>query len=83
MPLMYILYSAKLDSYYIGYTSGSLIERIRRYNSKHKGFTGQANDWKIRYYEHFANSEEAKKRESEIKSWKSRKRIEKLVQSIP
>ncbi|HNQ67231.1 MAG TPA: GIY-YIG nuclease family protein [Bacteroidales bacterium] len=43
---VYILYSKKLDRYYIGYTGDFLEERLRRHNCEHKGFTGSANDWK-------------------------------------
>ena len=45
----------------------------------HKGFTARAKDWEIIYTERYHTKHEAYKREREIKKWKSRKMIEKLV----
>jgi hypothetical protein len=50
-----------------------------KYLSNHKGFTGKVNDWVIVYQELFNTKAEANKREREIKNWKSRKIIEKLI----
>ncbi len=80
---VYILYSEIRKTYYIGYTGETISERIRKHNSNHKGFTGSANDWILKYFEIYDTKELAIKREKEIKSWKSKQRIEKLVQSIP
>ena len=68
-----------MDKFYVGSTSDTLIERIRRHNSIHTGFTGRANDWKLVYEENFDDKTMAIRREREIKSWKSRKRIELLI----
>jgi len=46
----------------------------------HKGFTSKAIDWKVVYSEKFATREEALKRERQMKKWKSRKMIEKLIE---
>ena len=78
---VYILYSEKTNSFYIGFTSDILDERLRRHNSNHKGFTGRTNDWEIVYTEEFTTKTDALKREIEIKNWKSRKRIEELIKS--
>ena len=75
---VYILYSALRDKYYIGFTSDTLKERLRRHNSNHKGFTGSNSDWIIVYFEEYSDKKAAMKREAEIKSWKSRTRIESL-----
>ena len=56
-----------------------LEERLKKHNTNHKGFTGKANDWEIAYFEVFNSKEQAYFREREIKSKKSRKYIEKLV----
>ena len=76
---IYILYSAARDTYYVGYTGDDLQERLRKHNSHHKGFTGSAIDWKIMHTESYELKGEAQRRERQIKSWKSRKRIEKLI----
>ena len=76
---VYILYSKTLDKFYFGYTGDSLDERLRKHNSQHKGFTGGLGDWIICYAETFESKTEAIKRERQIKNWKSRKLIEKLI----
>jgi putative endonuclease len=55
--------------------------RLRRHNNNHKGFTGKADDWKIMYTEYYSEKKLALNREREIKSWKSRTRIERLLNS--
>ena len=76
---VYILYSAILDTFYTGYTTDNLEERIRRHLSDHKGFTARTKDWILIYHEVFQNKEEAFRREREIKSWKSKNRIKELI----
>ena len=77
----YILFSQSLNKYYVGSSSDELKERLRRHNTNHKGFTGGIGDWTIVYQEGFESKSQAYAREREIKAWKSRKRIEKLIQS--
>ncbi|WP_414655421.1 GIY-YIG nuclease family protein [Flavobacterium sp.] len=50
-----------------------------RHNQKSKGFTGNTNDWEVVYTENYFSKEEALKRELQIKSWKSRIKIQKLI----
>ena len=78
---VYILFSAKRNRYYTGFTS-NLQERIKTHNTNHKGFTGHVGDWKVVYQEVFNKREEAAAREKEIKNWKSRKLIEKLISPL-
>lgn len=79
MSFFYILYSNLLDQYYIGHTSESLEERLRKHLSNHSGFTGKAKDWIIIYFEEFETKSLAYRRELEVKKWKSRIRVEKLI----
>jgi len=81
MYIVYILFSTTLDRYYIGYTGDDIHHRITKHNSKHIGFTGKTNDWQLKHCEEFALKAEAMSREKEIKNWKSRLRIEKLIAS--
>ena len=74
----YILYSASLDRYYTGYTA-DMVERLKKHNAKHKGFTGKADDWIMVYSEKYSDKESAQKREKQVKGWKSRKMIENLL----
>jgi putative endonuclease len=75
----YILFSASADRYYIGHTSEPVEERVRKHNSNHSGFTGKFNDWRIVYRERYPTKALAYAREREVKAWKSRKRIERLI----
>ena len=74
----YIIYSELLDKYYLGYSS-NLKDRINKHNTNHKGFTGRAKDWTLVYSEKYNSKEEAYARERQVKAWKSRKLIEKLI----
>jgi putative endonuclease len=76
----YIIFSKYLDKYYIGHTA-DLQKRLVKHLANHKGFTGKANDWVIVFQESYSTKEEAYQREREIKKWKSRKMIEKLIGS--
>ena len=75
---VYIIYSAKLDKYYIGYTE-NISMRLSQHNEGISSFTSKATDWVLKYTEVFMSREEAHKRELEIKSKKSRKYIEWLI----
>ena len=76
--IVYILFSQTKNRFYIGFTS-NLEERIIRHNQKSKGFTGNTNDWKVVYTENYASKDEAHERELQIKSWKSRIKIQQLI----
>jgi putative endonuclease len=75
----YILHSERADKFYVGHTGDDIFQRLRKHNSYHKGFTGKFNDWKIVYTEDFPSKKEAYARERQVKSWKSRKLIERLI----
>jgi putative endonuclease len=79
MAQVFILFSPIANRYYIGHTTEPLAERLRKHNSNHKGFTGKFQDWRILYTESFVSKAFAYSREREIKAWKSRSRIEKLI----
>ena len=74
----YILHSAALDKYYVGYTS-DIPGRLRRHIAKHKGFTGKVDDWVLVYLEKYTDKKSASDREKQVKAWKSRKMIESLL----
>ena len=78
---VYILYSTKINQFYIGSTN-DLDARLKHHNygatpSTKKG----APDWVIMYTEKLQNKSEALKREIQIKKKKSRKYIEFLISS--
>lgn len=75
---IYILHSQQLNTYYVGSTK-DVSSRLERHLQNHRGFTSRAKDWKLMYHEVFDTRSEALNREHQIKSWKSRKLIEKLI----
>ena len=77
---VYIIYSSKLDKYYIGYSDNVQI-RLTQHNSGISDYTAKADDWELRHTETFDTREKAMKREVEIKKKKSRKYIEWLISS--
>jgi len=79
MAFVYILFSESLDKFYVGSTSTDLADRLRRHLSSHSGFTAKVKDWRIVYSEPFPDKAQALKREKEIKAWKSRAMIAKLI----
>ncbi len=81
MAHFYIIYSSSIDRYYVGHTSEELSERLRKHKSNHGGYTGKSDNWQIVYTEQYIRKEEAYAREREVKKWKSRKKIEELINS--
>ena len=80
MYYLYILFSDSKNAYSVGDTS-DIEERLKKHYTNHKGFTGKAGDWIVVYSESFTTKQLTFAREREIKAWKSRKRIEKLIGS--
>ena len=78
MFFCYILYSEKLDRFYIGSTQ-NLKSRFRKHMSNHKGFTSKAKDWKIVFVKEFDSKSKAMAYERKLKSWKSRKQIAQII----
>ncbi len=78
MYYCYILYSEKLNKYYIGST-GDLEGRLQRHNSSNHGFTSTGKPWIMKYSEVFENKTLALKRELQLKNWKNRNAIEELI----
>lgn len=76
---VYILHSLTKDKFYIGYTA-NLTERVIRHNQKSKSFTGSTEDWILVYQEKFDTKSNAIQREKQIKSWKSKIKIQELIQ---
>jgi putative endonuclease len=78
MPFTYILYSEKLNKYYVG-SCVNLERRFYEHNIGHSKFTSTGIPWKIVYSEEYPTLTEAKKREAQIKKMKSKKFIENLI----
>ena len=52
MFYLYIIYSTKLDRYYVGYTADIEV-RLVQHNSGLSSFTSKAKDWKLMYQEQY------------------------------
>jgi putative endonuclease len=77
MPYTYILFSEKLNKYYIGACT-DMERRLYEHNIGHSKFTSTGIPWILKYTESFEPLQEAKRRELDIKKMKSRKYIENL-----
>jgi putative endonuclease len=78
MYTVYVLYSQRIDRYYIGYTND--LERRFSEHNRHKGkFTDRGIPWELKYTENYSLKSEAHIRELFIKGQKSRSFIEELI----
>jgi putative endonuclease len=77
----YILYSKKLNKFYIGLCQDSLQSRIAKHNNhfySNKNFTAKASDWELFLRIDVGNIGHARRLELKIKSMKSSKYIQNL-----
>ncbi len=79
MFYVYIIYSQKLDKFYIGYTSNIQMRMHEYHNQGRSKFTSKGIPWEFKYSEPFETEIEAMRREKQIKNMKSRKYIISLI----
>jgi putative endonuclease len=77
--IVYILYSEKLDRYYIGYTSNFDLRLEFHKHATHNKFTAKANDWTLFFSLNCSNKSQALSIEKHIKNMKSKVYIENLI----
>lgn len=75
---LYILRSEKNGHFYTG-VAADVEDRLKRHNGGRSISTKPGRPWQLVYTEQFPDRSLAMKRESEIKSWKSRAMIESLI----
>lgn len=75
---IYILQSQLNNRYYIGSTN-NIERRLKDHNSGKVFSTKPFIPWMLKYQEGFKSLAEARQREFQIKSWKKRLAIEKLI----
>ena len=80
MFYVYIIYSQKLDKFYIGFTSNIQIRINEYYNQGRSKFTSRGIPCELSYSETFQTEIEAMRREKQIKNKKSRKYILSLIE---
>ncbi|WP_120182875.1 GIY-YIG nuclease family protein [Pelobium manganitolerans] len=78
MFTVYVIFSAKLNRFYVGYTE-NLEKRLSEHNSGFSTYTSRANDWVLKYAEHYPDRQSAHNRELRIKGKKSRRYLEWLI----
>jgi len=78
MAFTYILFSAAINSYYVGSTN-DLTDRLNRHNTGRSTFTKRGIPWIVVYQKFYPTKAEAYQAELYIKSQKSRKYIEDLI----
>ena len=78
MHIVYILQSETIGRFYIGSTE-NLKLRIERHNQGWTKSTKNRGPWVVRWQEAHPDKSFALRRERELKSWKNRKLIEKLI----
>jgi putative endonuclease len=79
--IFYILFSPTADKFYVGHTTQHIEERLAKHLSNHDGFTARYKDWKVVYTEEYTTKELAYQRERQVKAWKSKKKIQMLLQA--
>jgi putative endonuclease len=77
---VYIIFSQKIDKFYIGFTS-DVNDRLLKHNRSKKGFTALGQPWVLVYSESFHSKSAALKREKQLKNWKNRERLIALIKS--
>jgi putative endonuclease len=79
MAVVYILYSKKADSFYIG-SCNNLEERLKQHSEKmFTGFTSKQNDWELHYSISDLKYNQARSIETHFKKMKSRKYLQNLI----
>ncbi|MGB9883622.1 MAG: GIY-YIG nuclease family protein, partial [Microgenomates group bacterium] len=78
MFFVYILKSKRDGRYYVGCTN-NVLRRLSEHNNGLSKYTKNFIPWDLVYKESFMTLKEARKREKQIKSWKKRLAIEKLI----
>ncbi|MBX4191239.1 MAG: GIY-YIG nuclease family protein [Candidatus Doudnabacteria bacterium] len=80
MYKVYILKSIPVGSYYIG-SCEDVAVRLKQHNHGSVKSTKRYSPWEVVYTERLATLKDARAREKQIKSWKKRATIEKLINS--
>ena len=75
----YILYAEKSDKYYIGFTKNIEMRLASHNHPKNKGYTKRYQPWILVYSKAFNSKEDAMNHENYLKSLKSKKAIQELI----
>jgi putative endonuclease len=78
VAFLYILHSETCNRYYVGSTN-DLARRLEEHGRGHSLATRDRGPWKLLYQEEFGSLADARRREVEIKRWKSSRMIQALI----
>jgi len=78
MPAVYILQSQSTNRFYIGCAEDPLM-RLAEHQRGQTISTRNRGPWVVVYQEHFDTLSEARRRERQLKSWKSHRSIQELI----
>ena len=80
MAAVYILQSCTTGKFYIGLTNDPP-RRFSEHERQHSPYTKGRGPWKLVRLEDYATLSEARRRERQLKSWKSHRSIAELIAS--
>jgi putative endonuclease len=78
VPTAYILKSQSTGKFYIG-SALHLGKRLAEHERGHSPYTRDRGPWVLAYSEDYATLLEARRRERQIKSWKSSRSVQELI----
>ena len=78
MPALYVLKSASSGKFYIG-SALNLDRRLEEHQRGHSLYTKDRGPWELVYREDYATLPEARDSERQIKSWKSHRSVQELI----
>ena len=80
MAFVYVLQSRASGRFYIGSTS-DLSRRLAEHARRHSPYTRDRGPWELVYQEEYAQLAQARRRERQLKSWKSHRSIQQLIEA--
>jgi putative endonuclease len=80
MPAVYMLQSESTKKFYIG-SASEVLGRLAEHQRGQTLSTRGRGPWALVYQEEFDTLAEARRRERQLKSWKSHRSIQELIQS--
>jgi putative endonuclease len=78
MPAVYVLKSQSSGKFYIG-SALHLDRRLAEHHRGHSPYTRDRGPWVLAYSENYATLPEARRRERQMKSWKSSRSVQELI----
>jgi putative endonuclease len=81
MPTVYVLQSEATGKFYIG-SAEDLPSRLAEHQRGHSPYTRNRGPWILKYSEEHSILAEARRRERQIKSWKSHRLVQEPIDQL-